>query len=545
MIKYSSTRQLSIEEFRQPFGKLGKDNRWVILANLLPWDDMARVYAKRMSQKLGRKAVNPRIAVGTLIIKHILRSTDEDTIELIKESPYLQYFLGYPGYRYEQPFTASLLVAIRRRLGVAEFEQLTAYFMNQVNRIGQQIASQKKNLTAGRADSGPAQASRGTHSKADPSGNSGGGHASDTRGKSADSQEPPPKPPASEMENKGHLIVDATVAPADIKYPTDLDLLNEAREKSEQLIDLLYVPEKGKTKPRTYRKKARQAYLACAKQRKKRKRALKKALKAQLNYLGRNLRTIGKLLDRHGHGPFPLADKYQQVLWVLQEVYRQQKQMYDDQSHKTPDRIVNIAQPHIRPIVRGKAGKEVEFGAKISVSLVDGYSYLDRISWDAYNEGTDLKAQIEAYRERFGCYPEWVSADAIYGSRENRAYMKEHKIKYTGHALGRPPGTADPEHREHEAARKQQGKQRSRVEGIFGNSKRKYDLDLVKAKTKETSESWIAMVYLVMNIAHFLRVIFWPILKLRIFWLKRITKMLLTDMIPFNIVNARYRSETF
>ena len=96
------------------------------------------------------------------------------------------------------------------------------------------------------------------------------------------------------------MIVDDTVAPSDIKYPTDLDLLNEAREKSELLIDLLYKPAPEKVKPRTYRKKARKEYLSATKQHKKQKKTIRKAIKKQLNYLKRNLQTIEKLLDEKG-----------------------------------------------------------------------------------------------------------------------------------------------------------------------------------------------------------------------------------------------------
>ncbi len=304
-----------------------------------------------------------------------------------------------------------------------------------------------------------------------------------------------PKSPihAEPRQNKGHLIVDATVAPSDIKYPTDLDLLNDAREKSEQLIDLLYVPEKGKVKPRTYRQKARKDYLTASKQRKKRKKTIRQALRKQLGYVRRNLKTIEKLLNEKNGRAFPLAHKYQKMYWVIQEVYRQQQGMYDDKTHKTADRIVSISQPYVRPIVRGKSGREVEFGAKISVSVVNGYSYLDKVSWDSYNEGKDLISQIESFKVRFGHYPEWVSADKIYGTRENRAFMNQHNINYSGVALGRRPKELTQERKELEAERKKKAKQRSQVEGVFGTGKRKYDLDLIKAKTKETSESWIGM----------------------------------------------------
>lgn len=489
MIKYSSSKQISIEEFKQPFGNLGKDNRWVILANLLPWDEMVGVYVSRMSRKMGRKAVDPRVAIGTLIIKHILRLPDEETIEMIKENPYLQYFLGYAEYRYEQPFAASLLVSIRRRLGIKEFDKLTDHFMSQVRKIEQHVAEQKQEDSKDKDGSGPSADS------------------------SAGSTAEKPVPEERNEENKGHLILDATVAPADIKYPTDLDLLNEARKKSEHLIDLLYVPEKGKVKPRTYRIKARKAYLSCAKQRKKRRSTLRKAIRAQLNYLARNQRTIERMLDEKGSRSFPLAHTHQRTYWIIQEVYRQQKQMYDTKTHKISDRIVSISQPHIRPIVRGKAGKEVEFGAKISTSLAEGFAFPDRIRWDAYHEGADLIPQIEAYHKRHGHYPKSVSADTIYGTRENRAYMKARDIIYTGTALGRPPKNPDKESKEQEKERKKKARQRSQIEGAFGIGKRRYDLDLVKTKTRETSESWIGMVYLVMNIAHFMRVIFCPFLN--------------------------------
>ena len=222
MIKYTSTKQISFDEFIQPFGgKLDKDNRWVKLALLMPWDEMVGVYGKRLSKRMGRKAIDPRIAMGALIIKYMLKISDEDTIQFIKENPYLQYFLGYSQYSYEQPFTASLFVSIRSRLGEKQVQELGEIFMHEVHQIEEKIDEMK------------------------------GTKKSDKK-----SDEPP--------KNKGHMIVDATVAPSDTKYPTDVDLLNEAREKTEKLIDLLYVPEKGKVKPRTYRQNARKDYLVTA-----------------------------------------------------------------------------------------------------------------------------------------------------------------------------------------------------------------------------------------------------------------------------------------
>jgi IS5 family transposase len=115
---------------------------------------------------------------------------------------------------------------------------------------------------------------------------------------------------------------------------------------------------------------------------------------------------------------------------VVAEVYRQQQWMYKNNAQRIDDRIVSLNQPHIRPIVRGKAGTPVEFGAKLSVSLKDGYVFLDRIDWDNFNESGDFKAQVEAFKEATGVYPESVQVDRIYRTRSNRAFCKERGIRH-------------------------------------------------------------------------------------------------------------------
>ena len=100
-------------------------------------------------------------------------------------------------------------------------------------------------------------------------------------------------------------------------------------------------------------------------------------------------------------------------------------QMYRARVYSAEDRIDSIHQPHVRPIVRGKATAKVEFGAKINVSLVNGFSFLDDLEWNAYNEGTRLQSSVEKYRKRFGYYPQEVLADKIYCNRANRKYLKD------------------------------------------------------------------------------------------------------------------------
>jgi len=297
-------------------------------------------------------------------------------------------------------------------------------------------------------------------------------------------------------------IVDATCTPADITYPTDLNLLNDAREKTEEIIDAMHAPFIGKKrKPRTYRQKARKDYLAVAKQKKPGYKKIRKAIGKQLRYLKRNLRTIEKRVKA---GLLQLLTKrmYRNLL-VAQELYRQQLWMYKNRSHKIADRIVSISQPHVRPIVRGKAKSNVEFGAKISVSLVSGFSFVDRINWNNYNESGDLESQIESYRNRFGFYPKSVHADQIYRTRKNRRYCKKNGIRLSGPPLGRPKKVTEANASELKHDRRihrQDEIDRIAIEGKFGQGKRRFTLDRIMAELAKTSEATIAISFIVMNL---------------------------------------------
>ncbi len=467
MINRENPCQLSIEEFKLPFaGKLDPTNRWVRLADGIPWEAFTEVYNKVLSSTTGRPALSSRVVVGALIIKHMLSLTDEETIAQIRENPYLQYFLGYPSYSYDHKFEPSLFVTIRKRLGEESIEVINEKFIN--------------------------------HTKRPPKGGKSSkcSHQASCEGDNKETE--------GSIENNGMLLMDATVAPSDIKYPTDLDLLNQVREESERLIDALYEPSPEKVKPRTYRRNARKVYMALAKKRNRSKKEVRRGIKKQLGYIARNFRTIQHQLDEQEGDTFPLPFKDQRRYWIIQEVYRQQEMMYRTRTHSIEGRIVSISQPHIRPIVRGKSGAQVEFGAKLSASVVDGNIYLDRIGWEAYNESGDLPAQVENYRDRFGRYPEVVITDKIYGNRNNRKYLKARGIRYSGVPLGRPISDIT-QSKKQKKRRQKEARIRNEIEGAFGVGKRRYGLGLVLAKLRETSESWIAMVIFVMNIARWMR----------------------------------------
>jgi IS5 family transposase len=458
MYRKSQEPPITPENFELPFeGKLSPDNRWVIMADLIPWDEFEEEYAKLFDSEKGAPAKPFRLALGTLIIKEKLGTSDRETIEQIKENPYLQYFIGFNSYQQEPPVDASMLVHFRKRINVE--------LVNKINAEMVKKGQERKD---------------------------------EDRKKKGETPEEKEKSP-----NKGKLILDATCAPADIRYPTDLGILNQARMETERIIDRLYQPLKGKLikKPRTCRKIARKEYLKVAKKRKTTAKERRDAIKKQLKYIKNNLSHIEELI-KAGSALKNLSKRQQNLLVTIKKVYEQQKLMWENKTQTVPQRIVSLTQPHIRPIVRGKAGKTTEFGAKLSVSCVDNYVFLDRISWENFNESGDLKSQVEKFKQTYGYYPESVHVDKIYRTRENLAWCKERGIRISGPKLGRPPKNVS---KQDKKQAQDDERFRNAIEGKFGQAKRRFSLNLVMTKLPETSETSIAITFLVVNLSRLLR----------------------------------------
>ena len=194
-----------------------------------------------------------------IIIKHIMKSDDRGVIEMIQENSYMQYFLGLESFTYEQVMTPSLLVSIRKRIDLDVFESLT-----------DNLIIKGLKLKAGEKPEGVDSDTKDDDNDDDPGPHSG---------------------------NKGKLQMDATVCDADIKYPTDLDLLNESRQKAEELIDELCLKLGVQDKPRTYRRVARKEFLNVSKMKRKPANVLRQAIRKLINYLKRDVLFINKMLD--------------------------------------------------------------------------------------------------------------------------------------------------------------------------------------------------------------------------------------------------------
>ena len=419
--------------------ELDVKNRWVKRAKMVPWE-MAEERYSQMFRKVGRPAKDIRMALGALLIKEYLGCSDEETVQSIAEQPYLQHFIGLKKFTNKPPFDSSLMVWFRKRL--------SAGFMAELNEA-----------------------------------------ICKTEAKMAEEAIP------SDDDHEGHngtLIVDATCAPADIKYPTDTALLADAIEKTDMMIDTMQNSLRGTSpRPRTYREKSRKMFSGFIKRRRPGAKTIRTIKKKQLGYLKRNLGYVHKMLEQGGK----LKLSQSELLSVIERLFAQQQSMYDKRANRVDDRIVSLSQPHIRPIVRGKAGTPVEFGAKVNVSVVGGYVFPEEISYDAFHEGGRLKEVISSYLRRFGVLPSKILADQAFSSRENRSLCKELGIKLMGKPLGRPPKGTQP------AISDEDTGNRNEVEGKFGTLKTRYSWNRIMARLPDTGKTVIAVAIMAMNLA--------------------------------------------
>lgn len=481
-------KQLTIEDFELPFsGELSKDNRWIKLSYIIPWELVEKEYVKSVSKKRGAGCFSARIAFGAIFIKEKLKIADREVVDIISENPYLQYFLGLKKFSKEPLFDSSMMVHFRKRFSDESLLKINEeIFQREI--LKKKESEQKKD---------------------DDDENNSGGNSSNFGNTKDNLLE---KETVSEIKeedlknfNKGKLLLDATAVPADITYPNDVKLLNDAREKTEKIIKIIskqLLPKEKK--PRTYKRKARKIFLNFAKSKKHSFKEIRKHQKFQLHCVERNLCAIDKLIDEKKISLSVLSKRYFKYLLVIREVARQQREMYDNNSRRISDRIVSISQPHIRPIKRGKEHKPTEFGAKISIALVDGYTFLDNASFDNYNESGDLKQCVESYKKRLGFYPASVHADKIYRTKENISYCKSKGIRLGGARLGRLSKDEEILKKEKKLRQKDEV-DRVAVEGKFGELKRRYGLGNIMTKLAETTMSVIALTILISNIGRVCR----------------------------------------
>ena len=458
MYKASSAQQLTFHDFNQSCGmSLSADNEWCVLSGRIDWKLAAEKYSKSFPSPKGRPAFPVRLALGALIIQKRMGFSDRALVKAIAENPYYQYFIGLPGFQAECPFAATSLVGFRKRIGLELLTAVNESFLKDALPTPEHI--DKKARKAGKAGKATNQANQ-----------------------------------ADATPVAGCLILDATCSPSNIRYPQDFSLLNEAREKTDGMIDVLHRQvAPGRRHPRTYKQVLRKAYLAMARAKRRPAKEMRSLVRRLLCAVKRNLAFVDSYLEMGGR----LPDRKLAELATIRTLYAQQKEMFDARSHRVADRIVSIGQPFIRPIVRGKAKTPVEFGAKYDVSVDEkGHARLEKLSFDAYNECEVLCDAVERYFKRNGRYPARVLVDRIYRTKANRSFCKERGIKMSGRGPGRPPANDKAERK----AERRNEIDRNEIERFFSRGKRTCGAGLVVTRLSETTLSGIALSVLVANL---------------------------------------------
>ena len=447
---YSQYHSHDLFELQDSLAGLSKFNRWVKLADNLPWDKIEKEYNKRLRNRHNGAGNKPaRMVVGALIVKHVENLSDEKTIQAIQENPYMQYLLGLPKFTEKPVFVPELFVSVRKRLDHEFFNLLT--------------------LMLAEADG-----SKPKKGHTDEEGN----------------------------DHGGTMKIDATCCDAEVRYPTDCNLLEDGSNLIDRLLDKFCTRHKI-IKPRTRRVESRQAFIQLTRKKRKGKKLIDKTKLVQIRCLQADFQTFFDFLGKYSSNLLACFSR-RDCKWLMAAIkmYDQQKMMFEQNVRSCADRIISIYQPHLRPIVRGKAKAKVEFGAKIGASIVNGYTYVDRLSWDAYNESSDLVAQMELYKLRFGMFPKEVQADKLYLGKENRKYIKACHVNCYNRPLGRPPKEENDSHADD---KKRAIGERNEIEGTFGTSKRVYRANNIRAKLDDTADTWIGACFFAKNVMKFLR----------------------------------------
>ena len=450
MYKAEKTEQMTFEDFNQSCGmKLDMNDEWIVVAGRVDWNAVEERYMEFFPSKRGRPALGARMALGALIIQLRMKLSDRNLVKEVARNPYYQYFIGLESCQTKCPFGHGVLPELRKRFGMD--------FINGINEVVVRNARPPP--------------------------------------EHADDREETP----SANGNLGTMILDAKCSPSNIRHPQDFSLLNEAREKLDGMIDKLHAMVDEPHRPRTYRKVLRKAYLAMARSKRCPAKKMRSLVRVMLCAVKRNMAFVDAYLDK---GLVLEDGRDVRNLDAMRRLYAQLREMFGEKRRRVDDRIVSIAQPFVRPIVRGKAKAPVEFGAKYDVSVdKNGHARLEKASFDAYNECTVLKDVVERYREADGALSQacprgpGVQDEA----RGNRAYCEKRGIEMSGRGPGRPPKDG----RERRKAEKDERKNdidRIEVERFFSRDKRCFGAGLIMTKLSSTTLGSIALAVLVANL---------------------------------------------
>ena len=302
------------------------------------------------------------------------------------------------------------------------------------------------------------------------------------------------------MKDLDTFYTDATCYESEMRYPTDQKLLWECCEKAYSIMCAV-CQRLGIHRPRTKFLDVEKANLAYVKQRKHSKSQQRKIIRRLIRLLGKILQEIRKTCRDYDNMEDVLTVKEKNVMEIVTKVYRQQKNHFenDNPRESIPDRIVSISKPYVRPIVRGKEVKPVEFGAKCNNIQVDGISFIEKLSFNAFNEGTRLEHCIKMHKRLFKVDAKKIGGDTGYAGTANRNLCKEMGIQTSFVNRGRPSA----EMQEKDYVRQELARVRATaMEGSFGTQKEHYDMRRIKARKKKTEILYIFFGIHTANVVH-------------------------------------------
>ncbi|WMX15320.1 MULTISPECIES: transposase [unclassified Aureispira] len=292
-----------------------------------------------------------------------------------------------------------------------------------------------------------------------------------------------------DLSDQQSCLMDATCYESHVRFPTDAKLLWECCEWVFETMFSICKDHRIR-KPRSKYKDKKQGYSAYSRRRKKGYKKTQKIKKQLLYLLEKGLWQLTEIIVQCSP-EIAQKEKFQMRLGVIYKVLEQQQEIYEKGETAGADRIISLAKPYLRPIVRGKETKRVEFGVKAHMFEIGGLCLIEHLSFNAFNESTRLKSTVRLHQQYIRKKVKMLGADKIYATRENRRWCKANGIITNFVPLGRPK--KQEKNAVQSVARKALDKERSTVlEGAFGNQKMHYSLGRVRAKTAKTEILWIA-----------------------------------------------------
>jgi len=301
------------------------------------------------------------------------------------------------------------------------------------------------------------------------------------------------------MKDLETFYTDATCYESEMRYPTDQKLLWECCEKAYSIMCIV-CQRLEIHRPRTKYLDVEKSNMGYVKQRKHSKSQQRKLTRRLIHLLGKILEEIRKMVREHDDEEV-LTVREKSTMDIITKVYRQQKNHFNsnDPRESIPDRIVSISKPYVRPIVRGKEVKNVEFGAKCNNILVDGISFIEKLSFNAFSEGTRLEHCIKMHKRLFKVDAKKIGGDTGYAGTANRDLCRKLDIQTSFVKRGRPSA----EKKEKDFVRQELARARATaMEGSFGTQKEHYAMRRIKARKKKTEILYIFFGIHTANLVH-------------------------------------------